>query len=107
MSKPTQRPSKRLSLLSDLDDLVEASTGIEADSKDRMLTGGHRGVPSSGRVPAPTRRTSVYLPAATLRRLKEVALARDCKVNDLLVEGAEAVLRESGHLPSPTSQDTS
>ncbi|MBB5764451.1 MAG: hypothetical protein ACAH20_10670 [Methylobacteriaceae bacterium] len=109
MSDPTRPPRKRLDLLGSLDDLGGAppGSGPSAIPVERRPAERSEVCPAPGRGSAATRRTSVYLSAAMLRRLKELALARDCKVNDLLVEGAEAVLRESGHLPSPVHRDTS
>lgn len=52
-------------------------------------------------------RTSIYLPPGALRALKEIALDRDCKVNDLLREGVEAVLRKHGRLLTPGFKDSS
>jgi hypothetical protein len=46
-----------------------------------------------------TRRAKVDRPAALLQRPTERSFARTCEVNDLLIEGTEAVLRESGRLP--------
>ncbi|MBE7196764.1 MAG: hypothetical protein INR70_03035 [Parafilimonas terrae] len=109
MSDPTRRPRKRLDLLGSLDDLgvTPPGSGPSAIPAERGPAARSEVCPAPGRGSEATRRTSVYLSAATLRRLKELALARDCKVNDLLVEGAEMVLRESGHLPSPVRRDTS
>ncbi|MGU3421179.1 hypothetical protein [Methylobacterium sp. D54C] len=109
MSDPTRRPRKRLDLLGSLDDLggTPPGSGPSATPAERGPAERSRESPAPSRGSEATRRTSVYLSAAMLRRLKELALARDCKVNDLLVEGAEMVLRESGHLPSPVRRDTS
>ena len=52
-------------------------------------------------------RTSIYLPPGALRALKEIALDRNCKVNDLLIEGVEAVLRKHGRLLTPGFKDSS
>ncbi len=114
MSETTRRPLKRLGLLSGLDlsepqpDLGVADTLADhsTTTDDRATAEPPREVRTPGGRPSDTmRRTSVYLSAAMLRRLKELAVARDCKVNDLLVEGAASVIRESGHTPTTTSRD--
>ncbi|TXN72468.1 hypothetical protein [Methylobacterium sp. WL6] len=46
-----------------------------------------------------TRRAKVDRPAVLLQRPTERSFARTCEVNDLLIEGTEAVLSESGRLP--------
>lgn len=49
--------------------------------------------------PAPaatTVKTSLYLPPKAHRKLKEIALAQDCKVHDLVVQGIDKVLAENG-----------
>ncbi|MCJ2024439.1 hypothetical protein [Methylobacterium sp. J-067] len=113
MSETTRRPPKRLSLLSGLD-----LTGGQPDAGAAATPAGYAAIPADHAMPEPprevrtpgrpsntTRRTSVYLSSAMLRQLKQLALARDCKVNDLLVEGAAAVLRESGYPLTSTSRD--
>ncbi|MCJ2106274.1 hypothetical protein MKK70_12970 [Methylobacterium sp. E-041] len=113
MSETTRRPLKRLGLLSSLDLPAPSSDPSVADAPtDHAITPGDqataeplRDVQTPGHPSDTTRRTSVYLSAAMLRRLKELAVARDCKVNDLLVEGAASVLRENGHTPPTTSRD--
>lgn len=114
MNETTRRPLKRLGLLSGLDltspqpDLGAADTLADHTTTpdDHAAAEPLHEVPTTnGRPSNTTRRTSVYLSAGMLRRLKELAVARDCKVNDLLVEGAASVIRESGHTPTTTSRD--
>ena len=41
--------------------------------------------------------SSIYVPKAAYRKLREIALARECKVHDLVLDGIDSVLREHGH----------
>lgn len=41
-------------------------------------------------------KTSLYLPPKALKRLKEIALAQDCKVHDLVLQGLDHVLTSQG-----------
>jgi hypothetical protein len=41
--------------------------------------------------------SSIYVPKSAYRKLREIALARECKVHDLILDGIDAVLREHGH----------
>ena len=41
--------------------------------------------------------TSVYLPRAVHRRLREIAFTRDVKVHDVIMEGIDAALQKHGH----------
>jgi len=41
--------------------------------------------------------TSIYLPKAIHRKLKEVAFTTDQKIHDVILEGIDAVLRKYGH----------
>ena len=41
--------------------------------------------------------SSIYVPKAAYRKLREIALARECKVHDLILDGIDTVLREHGH----------
>jgi hypothetical protein len=41
--------------------------------------------------------TSIYLPKAMHRKLREVAFTTDRKVHDIILEGIEAALRKYGH----------
>lgn len=41
--------------------------------------------------------TSIYLPKAMHRKLREVAFTTDRKVHDIILEGVEAALRKYGH----------
>ena len=74
------------------DGTLPEATGIEPQAAQRAPSGD---------------RTSIYLPPGALRALKEIALDRDCKVNDLLIEGVEAVLRKHGRLLTPSFKDSS
>ena len=54
--------------------------------------------------PPPARRprpdvvhSSIYVPKPAYRKLREIALARECKVHDLVLDGIDSVLREHGH----------
>jgi cytosine/adenosine deaminase-related metal-dependent hydrolase len=47
---------------------------------------------TSGRLP----HTSFYCTPAVLKALKEIAVARDMKVHDLLTEGVRAVMEKNG-----------
>ncbi len=69
--------------------------------------GAERGVPGPGRGSAATRRTSVYLSAAMLRRLKELALAATARSTTCWSRARRRSCAESGHLPSPVHRDTS
>ena len=40
--------------------------------------------------------SSIYVPKPAYRKLREIALARECKVHDLILDGIDAVLREHG-----------
>jgi hypothetical protein len=58
--------------------------------------------------PPPTRRSrpdvvhsSIYVPKPAYRKLREIALARECKVHDLVLDGIDSVLREHGHPTTP------
>ncbi len=52
----------------------------------------------SGRKPRPDIvHTSVYIPKAAHRQLREVAFTTDQKVHDLIMEGIDATLRKYGH----------
>lgn len=44
-------------------------------------------------------KTSLYLPPKAHRKLKEIALANDCKVHDLVIDGINKVLKENGFPP--------
>jgi hypothetical protein len=74
------------------ENMPSGTTGIEPQAAERAPSGD---------------RTSIYLPPGALRALKEIALDRDCKVNDLLIEGVEAVLRKHGRLLTPGFKDSS
>ena len=41
--------------------------------------------------------TSVYLPRAVHRHLREIAFTRDVKVHDVIMEGIDEALRKHGH----------
>ena len=41
--------------------------------------------------------SSIYVPKAAYRKLREIALARECKVHDLVLDGIDSVLREHGN----------
>lgn len=41
--------------------------------------------------------TSVYLPRAVHRKLREIAFTRDVKVHDVIMEGIDEALRKHGH----------
>jgi hypothetical protein len=41
--------------------------------------------------------SSIYVPKPAYRKLREIALVRECKVHDLILDGIDAVLREHGH----------
>ena len=41
-------------------------------------------------------KTSLYLPPKALKRLKELALSKDCKVHDLVIQGIDHVLTREG-----------
>ena len=41
--------------------------------------------------------SSIYVPKVAYRKLREIALARECKVHDLVLDGIDSVLREHGH----------
>ncbi|UOA30235.1 hypothetical protein [Pseudosulfitobacter sp. DSM 107133] len=41
-------------------------------------------------------KTSLYLPPKALKRMKELALAQDCKVHDLVIQGVDHVLTSKG-----------
>ena len=41
--------------------------------------------------------SSIYVPKPAYRKLREIALARECKVHDLILDGIDVVLREHGH----------
>lgn len=44
-----------------------------------------------------THRTMVYIPRKVHNRLREIAFVERCSVNDLLMEGLDAVLASRGH----------
>lgn len=46
--------------------------------------------------------TSIYLPRAVHRKLREIAFTRDVKVHDVIMEGIDEALRKHGH-PSVTT----
>jgi hypothetical protein len=46
--------------------------------------------------------TSVYLPKAVHRKLKEIAFHTDRKVHDIIMDGIDEVLKKHGH---PTSSE--
>src|SRR5215207_10009836 len=48
--------------------------------------------------------SSIYVPKPAYRKLREIALVRECKVHDLILDGIDAVLREHGH---PTTGELS
>ena len=41
--------------------------------------------------------SSIYVPKAAYRKLREIALVSECKVHDLILRGIDAVLLEHGH----------
>ncbi|MBO9479744.1 hypothetical protein J7382_19550 [Shimia sp. R11_0] len=41
-------------------------------------------------------KSSLYLPPKALRKLKELALSKDCKVHDLYIQGIDHVLKSEG-----------
>lgn len=41
-------------------------------------------------------KTSLYLPPKAHHKLKEIALAKGCKVHDLVIDGIDKVLTENG-----------
>ena len=41
--------------------------------------------------------TSIYVPKAAYRRLKEIGLVEDKKVHDLIMEGIDKVIEARGH----------
>lgn len=41
-------------------------------------------------------KTSLYLPPKAHHKLKEIALAKGCKVHDLVIDGIDKVLAENG-----------
>jgi len=100
MTESTGRGRKRPSLIDvypspashTADGMLLEPTGIEPQAAERAPSGD---------------RTSIYLPPGALRALKEIALDRDCKVNDLMLEGVEAVLRKHGRLLTPGFKDSS
>jgi hypothetical protein len=52
----------------------------------------------AGRKPRPDIvHTSVYLPKAVHRQLREIAFTTDQKIHDLIIEGIDATLRKYGH----------
>jgi hypothetical protein len=46
--------------------------------------------------------TSVYLPKAVHRKLKEIAFHTDRKIHDIIMEGIDEILKRHGH---PTSAE--
>lgn len=42
-------------------------------------------------------KSSLYLPPQAHRKLKEIALAHNCKVHDLFIEGIDHVLGKKGY----------
>jgi hypothetical protein len=48
--------------------------------------------------------TSVYIPREAHRRLREIAVAEDCKPHDLIMEGVNLVLRKRGFSESATKK---
>lgn len=58
----------------------------------RLKTGTGNELATEGRLP----HTSFYLTPAVLKALKQIAVERDCKVHDLLVEGVRWVMAKYG-----------
>lgn len=50
--------------------------------------------------------TSVYLPKAVHRKLKEIAFHTDRKIHDLIMEGIDETLRKHGHPTSAELKDS-
>jgi hypothetical protein len=46
--------------------------------------------------------SSIYVPKPAYRKLREIALVRECKVHDVILDGINAVLRQHGH---PTTDE--
>ena len=53
--------------------------------------------PASRRARPDVVHTSVYLPRAVHRKLREIAFTRDVKVHDVIMEGIDEALRKHGH----------
>lgn len=52
--------------------------------------------PKRDTVTSETKRTSIYLPKAVHRQLKELAFANDRKMHDYILEGLDLVFRQHG-----------
>jgi hypothetical protein len=79
---------------------IAAAASAEAEPEARPYVSERRNVKTvnvqkqetSGRLP----HTSFYATPAVLKALKEIAVARDCKVHDLLNEAVKRVMEENG-----------
>jgi len=83
--------SKRPSLLANLD--METGQGGKAPVSSVVEM--PKAVKSAA-VKTANIKTSLYLPPQANRKLKEIALAKECKVHDLVIAGIDKVLSENG-----------
>lgn len=65
-------------------DNVEASQGFDVATSQRQVAR------------KPLSHSSFYVSPRVLKALREIALARDCKVNDLVCEGLRGILARDG-----------
>jgi hypothetical protein len=82
--------SKRPSLLANLD--MEVGRGPEQPESSVAEVSKQAMTPKTGNV-----KTSLYLPPQAHRKLKEIALATDCKVHDIVIEGINKMLASHGY----------
>lgn len=94
MARKPQRPS----VVDDVD-LTE-----EAEIPTRTQAGAVEAPPAP--VPTPRRKargdihhTSLYVPKAAYRKIREIAFAQDRKPHDVIMEGLDLVLKQYGHPP--------
>ena len=70
--------------------ITDRPPGQEVDAEPNAPPSGRRARPE-------VVHTSVYLPRAVHRKLREIAFTRDVKVHDVIMEGIDEALRKHGH----------